>query len=364
MNSILKNKKIYITPYSDGSKIFKNYLDTYLDKYTFLGYIDSGKTGEDIYSLDDIHQEFDYILVFSENYYLNIYTQLKIKKIKNTNIINITRENGKYILNEMNLPEVSKNRKKIVCFGNCQANHIAKLLRLYLDYSEYTIEYYINYGPSYNLDVTERGISDADILIYQPLNKNHGKLSSENIVNCVKKDCTLVTFPYIYNNGVYSLEYNGKRFTGKESILALLEKNKTKSEILSLYLNGEIDFDLENRFRKSLNIMKERVTDIKLIEYIENNYSKYKLFSSCAHPTGKIYDEILIQLNELLFLKMKLNKELSLTDQQSMLAPISPYDVITHKYTFNYRQDTQWDIQGIIIIELIIANYKMGISMQ
>lgn len=61
----LKNKKIYISPYTNSTKALLN--DKILKDVIFLGFIDKVKEGENVYKISDI-KEYDYILVFSPNH--------------------------------------------------------------------------------------------------------------------------------------------------------------------------------------------------------------------------------------------------------------------------------------------------------
>ncbi|WP_455757122.1 WcbI family polysaccharide biosynthesis putative acetyltransferase [Sulfurimonas sp.] len=362
--SKFNNKKIYITPYSDNSKWLKIYLEFYLKKFIFLGYLDDTKKDKSVIAVNNINKDYDYILIFSENYYLNIYSNLIVAGIKNKSLFNIKKTlNGiaYNAFNEKKIPYENTLRKKIICFGNCQLHHIAKRLSDSLSYHIYDIMYYSNYDNYYSKTLILQAISNADILIYQPFDDQYKELREANINQHTKSTCKLISLPIIHNNGVYSLEYNGLLAVGEDTILKLLQNGKTKTEIIHAYKNNKIDFNLKEKFSKSMQIMKwqEQYTDIKLTNFIEKNYTKYKLFANSGHPTNKVFFEIVKQIGKILSVHIIQRKNNYIQEVQSTLTPISPHDIQTHKYTFNYYQDTQWDMVGKTIIEIIINNFKL-----
>lgn len=354
-------KKIYITPYNDSAKILKRQLDT-IKEYTFLGYIDKNIREKDVFSIKTI-TEYDYILVVSENYSYNIFSRLIQNGYNKDKVLHVSYKSvNNFVLNPLKLRlEELSNRIKITFFGNCQARHLCKVFTQSLDYNKYEIKYFSNYdNSSQNHEILET-IQTSDILIYQPLSKKHGELSAENIRAIAKKETTLISFPYIYNDGLYSLEYNGKKTIGEEAIIELYKKGHTLEEIIGLYRTHKIEFGLLKRFQDSLENLNNRevCTDIKIARFIEKNYQKKKLFMSASHPTNHIYNELLDQLNTLLNLEVKLHTNLHITHPQSTLVPVSPYDIFTHNFRFNCETEGQWDIHGIAIITIVINNYKL-----
>jgi hypothetical protein len=76
-----------------------------------------------------------------------------------------------------------------------------------------------------------------------------------------------------------------------------LNKNMNNIDIMTLFDNNLLDFNFEERWTFSLNILKdsEKITDIKISDFIENNYKNIELFYTNNHPTNYIFLEIVNQ---------------------------------------------------------------------
>jgi hypothetical protein len=352
----LKNKTIYITPYNDiAIKLYKSIKRNNIN-CTFLGFIDKNKQGDNIYSDNSIIADADITLITSPAYRFEIYDTL-YQYITESNTVITVNQNFK----KFDYKSISNKRKQIVCFGNCQAYHIGRLLGIYLNDTFEVINFF-NYKDINKITILN-AIKKADLVIYQPLSDKHNELSFKNIKNIAKKNnINTITFPYIYNNGIYSLEYgNISTIHGKEIIINLLKEGNSVDSIIHQYHNGNIDFNLHERFRNSLNIMKnrEKYTDIKLIDFIQKNFQNKKLFYSYSHPTNRIFFEILKQIKNKSTLDFKIKKSKKLPRLCKTLSPISPYDKMIHKYKFNCDYSREWAYKGDAIISLIAQEYKL-----
>lgn len=90
------NKKIFVAPYTPRSTMFAKELFQKNSDAEFMGYLDKYRAGEDIYKVDDIlEQEFDYILIMSQNHFSAIYDEYK-KIIDTKKIIKVDIVNGRY----------------------------------------------------------------------------------------------------------------------------------------------------------------------------------------------------------------------------------------------------------------------------
>ena len=257
--------------------------------------------------------------------------------------------------------------KNIVVFGNCQAQSIAKFLSLGLKSHDYTITTYHNTsrtGEKIPDSDILKGITQADILIYQPLKDSHGELSEKNILaNIVSKNTKLVSFPYIFNSGAYSLIHSPRspgrsygKIYGDDIIIDLLEKHDLNI-VLKLYKNHQIDFDLINRFEKCIFELKNREnsTHIKLAKFIEANYQKHKLFLTSNHPTTIVFIEACRQISKIVDLPIDFQACDSKNDNIANLVitktPVSPYDINFHRYQFD--SDENWFETGKELISMI-----------
>lgn len=353
----LENKTIYLCPYNDLTQELAEQINKKIKTCKIIGFIDSLKRGSNICSINEINDNIDHILIYSPKYFNEIFNLFLDKEVVSIKCLKIIKK----INNKLTYIDNLINRKRVVCFGNCQASHIGSLLNIFA-YNLYEIKTYFNYKDNINKKDIINSIIDADIVIYQPLSDRYGELSHKNIEKIAKENNTkTITFPYIYNNGIYSLEFGDiKTIHGKDIILDLYKKGKTVQDILEDYWNHKINFRLKERFFKSLNIMREREKDldIQLCDFIESNYKDKKLFHSYSHPTNTVFFEILRKLQHILSVTFKINQDKALPRLATTLSPISPYDITTHEYKFKPTYCRGWYTQGEAIIRLIISNYE------
>jgi hypothetical protein len=88
------------------------------------------------------------------------------------------------------------------------------------------------------------------------------------------------------------------KYVNIEPILNLKKQGFSLEKILDKYDKNEIDFNYQERFKKTINILKEKEkdTDVKVSQFIIDNYKKYKLFNYhnlidleityCNHPSN------------------------------------------------------------------------------
>ncbi len=202
-------------------------------------------------------------------------------------------------------------------YGNCQSGTLYKYLKT--NYPDmYNYNYIINWKKLKDKDYVFPAeiAKNADIFIYQPL-KNHGNLDTDFIKNnLLKKSCVCISMPYILFLGyfpdyVHPDERNdktkSKKYTfgafpyGHGQLNKLILKNcYTINEIIELSRKDDFlseDF-IWNKLETSLQVLREREksTDIKIADFIEQNYDKFKLFHSVNHPTNYLYKELIKQV--------------------------------------------------------------------
>ena len=131
-----------------------------------------------------------------------------------------------------------QHMKRCVIYANCQGClGVCRLLQsLPVFTSIYSLEYEHNYiNKEYKVP------EDCKLLIYQPVSWF-----------TPPPDVLSISFPYIYDDGTFPV-HGG---TGGFKIIDdLLEQGKN---VLEMYDNGEIDFKLAERKKKSLEILKEK----------------------------------------------------------------------------------------------------------
>jgi hypothetical protein len=235
---------------------------------------------------------------------------------------------------------LSNNLLDNICiiYGNCQGKHLEYILNQSNFFKKKYITYYY---PNYELinskiDLNINFINllkNCKLFIYQPVKKNHGIYSTSqnidnNIYSYLSIDCIKISFIYINNialdtflyetfdsnmNSIdikilYNIEemkiintkfYIFYNYFGFKNIFNFkLNKNMNNIDIMTLFDNNLLDFNFEERWTFSFNILKdsEKITDIKISDFIENNYKNIELFYTNNHPTNYIFLEIVNQI--------------------------------------------------------------------
>ena len=255
---------------------------------------------------------------------------------------------------------------KVLIFSNCQGSVLNKFLP-----ETFTINYISNYTYIYNTTLDENIkilLSECDFFIYQPIISTiYPIYNTNNLKKYLKSTCKIISFPYIYinsftpiykcfthdyfigDNNNYFLNTNEKiKYCNIEPIIKLKKEGFSLEKILEKYDLNEIDFCYKDRFEQSISILKDKetFTDVKVSQFILDNYKKFKLFNYhnlidknitfCNHPSNLL---IIYYVNQILNL-MGLNytnyngKELLI---ETTL--VSRYDIDFYKYEYIQVED-------------------------
>ena len=244
---------------------------------------------------------------------------------------------------------------KIVIYANCQGIGISYFLKKSIDILN---NYNINHIRIDDLVLKKNflnynAISNADIFIYQHLDNKHGYISTNNILKILKPECKTISFPYIYNNSFYPIKgplvikdyYRNKPcsviFDNSEIITYLIDKKHNLNEILNLYLENKINFNYKKRWDYTNNILqeKEENCDIKIVDFIKQNFSKQRLFLLENHPTSIIFINIVNQILEKLKIP-KINSNNYNLNDANLPGGMIPFDESSNIF-FNYEFDIE-----------------------
>lgn len=210
-------------------------------------------------------------------------------------------------------------KKVVLLYGNCQIICMNSLLA---GSSDFTTSFIIlNLPPIYKLGNEEKEygldvglLESIDILIYQIIsetNKFSKKLSSNNLLRCIRKDCLHISIPNAYYEGYFPQFVANKKYSPyqdkyRNGIMPCGDKNIEKmylvegkgvdtiiQEILSesFYSVDEV----QAGHKKSLDELKsrEKECDVMISDYIEERYSVERLFYTINHPINKLLTVIL-----------------------------------------------------------------------
>jgi len=256
----------------------------------------------------------------------------------------------------------------LVFYTNCQNRGLSYFIRKYIKEIE------TKHIENYRLIKDKRQIpidilKQADIFIYQPIDKKHGIYSTDtsvenNIMSFLSPNCKTISFPYIYNPSLWVLlppahidGYIGSylhmdKYVNREPIEKLKIKGYSLDEVLQMYSKGLIDFDYENRFVKSIEILKkkEELCDVKVSDFIEKNIKKHKLFFTQNHPTTCVFIHCVNQILYILGYDYKFD-EFSYPENICNLPGEWPHTSYDIKYwNFEYKNNNinnNWYVEHI-----------------
>jgi hypothetical protein len=270
----------------------------------------------------------------------------------------------------------------IVTFGNCQARGIASLLELLLPDSYPRPTFLSNNARTGRMEATEKileTLNGADLVVFQPLRRDHGELSAANVRAALDDSVTLLAFPYIFNSGVagfcsapnaLSDRSYGKIF-GERPLFERLEAGASSDELVEEYLQGELDLQVPQRFDECMRKIaeRERTNEIRVHDFILENHGEIRLFLMHNHPTTALYAEILRQLKELASLPIDVESLTARAREEDNVAghaydadalTISPRDCADLGYTFG--ADPNWSEVGTKLIRVIAAEWDRNRS--
>ena len=182
-------------------------------------------------------------------------------------------------------------KKTCLIHANCQGEPLEELLKLSHSFSEeYETRHFTNYLRE---PIPDELITDCDLFLYQYVGENWGELSSENLCSKLAPTARSIAFPSMFFKSYWPLWTNVPGFDYPDIFLeSLLERELTESQILHLYLNSKLsriyDFEELTLESKRHERNKETHTDIKYVDFIEENFRQRRLFNTVNHPRREL----------------------------------------------------------------------------
>ena len=155
-------------------------------------------------------------------------------------------------------------------------------------------------------------IENADILILQVIEKDRGFLNNSEVIKFCNSDCKVIKIPH-YRNSIYQykcienkinkyglgLNSNGENsWNLPKKIKDLNNINETKKIIQN-------EIDIMNNFKYDEKSMSwnmnykinefekiDSLSDIKMLDYFNNNFKKYRLFQGRSYPSSLFFFEL------------------------------------------------------------------------
>ena len=194
---------------------------------------------------------------------------------------------------------------------------------------EFVEEYYLMVSqPVHRLGMVERQqgmnkliLKSLNLFIYQNVSDDNiysPKLSSKYLLNELREGCKTICIPNIYfagyfpNNKKYGINPcvdKAKFGNGLIPYQDILEDELLKGSSLNKVYRKVTDInsinpsDIWRNFQNSLDELKKREVqcDIKVVDYIEENYQREKLFYAVNHPSNSMLKYAIEQILEQLF---------------------------------------------------------------
>ena len=205
-------------------------------------------------------------------------------------------------------------------------------------------------------------LEKTDIFIYQEIGPSNGVYSTcnnieNNIVSYLPKICKKIIIPYVHASWLWGVICALERDTTTDSdniedrmetnnvysntqIIYELKKTHSLHEILYMYDNFKIDFNFKDRMQKEMDILKNKevTTDIKVCDFIQQNYTSINLFTTNNHPTGTLIIHMVKQILTILDININytFNYDVDILPGKT---PHSSYEIKYHEFKFDVFVD-------------------------
>lgn len=181
--------------------------------------------------------------------------------------------------------------------ANCQGVPLIRQLLAFQPFAKsYFPEYFVNFKKE---SIPPEKLANCNLLIYQKLNEYWGELSEDYLLSHVNPKAKIVCMPNIYNPALWPIS----KGTGDLSdpynetyVDELMRRSLSKEEIL--YLIKKVDFakhyDLQSMFAEAMKVERSKgyVRCAEFCDFIEENFSKTKLFTTFNHPYGILLNKV------------------------------------------------------------------------
>ncbi len=210
-----------------------------------------------------------------------------------------------------------EDKKIAVIYGNCQTGYYDKLFTMCKPfYTEYVIvetgkvcEYIEN--DYWDILLHDRVFWESvDLFIYQTVEKTNRfspLVASDNIIKLLRSDCKKVNILNLFFDGYFpqltkstsqllcQAHQSGLFPFGDRYIGTLLEQGRTVAEILSIIKKDDFIPPIEIREKVELSLKemekREESADVKIVDYLKENYTVRQLFYSTNHPCFEVLAE-------------------------------------------------------------------------
>lgn len=225
-------------------------------------------------------------------------------------------------------------KKKIaIAYGNCHMDAV----KLYLEcHKEFSLEYGFYPFPtiqelkSMKLDC-KTILNHCNLFLHQSIRKDnvYGEdYSSKQMLQYIKDTCKVISVPNLYGLPKYLFpqlkmpckwqQEELRPFFIDANVVTWLKRGKSKEEIMKYILDGGLYtkdeiISMWETFKLKID-KREQEWDIKISDYIFNNYKKERLFCDTNHITSKMAREIAMRILEYMDYRGNIQLELPIMD--------------------------------------------------
>ncbi len=223
-------------------------------------------------------------------------------------------------MSNKNTGEEKENRKAVVIYGNCHTEIISQMLESCPEFNEkYRI---IPTKRIQNIkdpkELYDDCYSQCDVFIHQSirLNNRYGEeYASEKIIARLKPGCRVISIPNVYHLPLCffpqyydapELRKNGVTYFFRDSIIdSHLDKPFKLRKLVKESYNDPNRFDKQAivaSFEAFITKVRKREEDwdIKVSDFILENYRSHQLFYDPNHPTNYFLNYIAVELVKIL----------------------------------------------------------------
>jgi hypothetical protein len=180
-------------------------------------------------------------------------------------------------------------------YTNCQGGVINDLFLSKMPFfSDWNIIYLLNYRMIQDtVFLNKDDLQKCDVFLYQPVSERHGvysTLNDDGILGMLRPDCLRISFPSLYLD-IWPIYEDSGYYYGAEDIIRHKNLGYTLEDVLKMYQEDGLSFNLKQRFEDSLAhlISREKYCTIQTVSsYICEHSNIELLFSTQNHPKPKI----------------------------------------------------------------------------
>ena len=219
--------------------------------------------------------------------------------------------------------------KKCLIYGNCQTEYIENSLIENPDFSNIYSEIFskkVHQIKQKDIPELETIISEIDLFIYQPVSDNYRKMTSlgtDYLKSRIKSDCIVISFPVAYFTGyhpemIYLKPIDNQPIKGDVynyhdfNILSGFYQGQTTKDLIAKIFNESFysPYYIKKNFDLTISELEKREAslDIKISQFIRNNYQFINLFNTINHPHHPIIGYIINCVLEILGLDHQYSK--------------------------------------------------------